>query len=189
MSVLGVGIDLVDVAGFADQLAAPGTRFELHAFSAGERAEVGSGDPSRVRRLAARYAAKEAFVKAWSASRFGRAPALPAWDLSEVEVVSDAHGRPSIRLSGAVAGAVREQFGDRWTAHLSLTHDGPMAAAVVVLEGPAESALAALQDAVEDAHSDVVEQARRATRDTTPTQDTTATHDTTATQDTRGEQQ
>jgi len=180
MSVLGVGIDLVDVSGFAEQLDAPGTRFELHAFSAGERAEVGSTDPTRARRLAARYAAKEAFVKAWSTSRFGRAPALPAWDLSEVEVVSDAHGRPSIRLSGAIAAAVRGQLGDHWTAHVSLTHDGPMAAAVVVLEGPAESALAALQDAVEDAHSDVVEQARRATA--SPAQDPPAT-------DTRGEQQ
>lgn len=150
MSVLGVGIDLVDVVAFGEQLEAPGTRFELHAFSAGERAEVGATAPDRVRRLAARYAAKEAFVKAWSASRFGRAPALAAWDLSEVEVVNDAHGRPSLRLSGAVAAAVHEQFGDRWTAHVSTTHDGPSAAAVVVLEGPVD-ALGAVQAAVEEA--------------------------------------
>ena len=134
MSVVGVGIDLVDVAGFAEQLDVPGTRFGAQAFSAGERAEVGSSDPSRAQRLAARYAAKEAFVKAWAGSRFGAAPTLAEWSLSEVEVVSDPHGRPSLRLSGHVAAAVAEQFGDAWTAHVSLTHDGPSAAAVVVLE-------------------------------------------------------
>ena len=134
MSVVGVGIDLVDVYAFAEQLDAPGTRFELRAFSAGERSEVGSVDQARTRRLAARFAAKEAFIKAWSASRFAHEPMLATWDLSEVEVVTDAHGRPSLRLSGSVQAAVHEQFGDRWTAHLSMTHDGPSAAAVVVLE-------------------------------------------------------
>lgn len=159
MTVLGVGIDLVDVVGFAEQLAAPGTRFELHAFSAGERAEVGATASDRTRRLAARYAAKEAFIKAWSASRFGRAPTLTSWDLNEVEVVTDAHGRPSLRLSGAVAAAVHEQLDDRWTAHLSMTHDGPSAAAVVVLEGPpgALDAIDAVEAAVEDARSTEVD--------------------------------
>jgi len=137
VSVIGVGLDLVDVEGFGEQLAVPGTRFELRAFSAGERAEVGSEHPSRVRRLAARFAAKEAFVKAWSSSRFGWSPTLPAWDLAEVEVVTDPYGRPSVRLSGAVHDAVHAQLGDTWSVHVSLTHDGPMAAAVVVLEGNA----------------------------------------------------
>ncbi len=150
MTVLGVGLDLVDVGSFAEQLDVPGTRFELRAFSAGERAEVGSDGPSRARRLAARYAAKEAFVKAWSASRFGRSPTLPAWDLGEVEVVTDAHGRPSLRLSGELLDAVRAQLGERWQAHVSLTHDGPFAAAVVVLEGP-DDVLGALHEAVQDA--------------------------------------
>jgi holo-[acyl-carrier protein] synthase len=151
VSVLGVGIDLVDVEAFAEQLDAPGTRFELRAFSAGERAEVGATSSDRTRRLAARYAAKEAFIKAWSAGRFGRPPALSSWELSEVEVVSDAHGRPSLRLSGALAAAVREQLGERWTAHVSMTHDGPSAAAVVVLERRSPDAIDAVQAAVEDA--------------------------------------
>ncbi|CAN5439688.1 hypothetical protein BH10ACT3_BH10ACT3_02500 [soil metagenome] len=151
MSVIGIGIDLVDVAGFGEQLDTPGTRFELLAFSAGERAHVGSKEPGRVRGLAARYAAKEAFIKAWSTSRFGEAPTLDSWELREVEVVSDAHGRPSRRLSGAVETAVRAQLGDRFTAHLSMTHDGPSAAAVVVLEGPSDGVLAAVHDAVNEA--------------------------------------
>lgn len=130
MSVVGVGVDVVDVPGFAEQLAQPGTRFALGAFTAGERTDVGD-EP---RRLATRFAAKEAFVKAWSASRFAQPPTQPGWDLHEVEVVTDVHGRPGIRVTGAIAAAVTDQLGPGWRAHLSLSHDGPTAAAFVVLE-------------------------------------------------------
>ena len=139
MSVVGVGIDVVHVPDFAEQLATSGTRLLAEAFTAGERADVsdapGSGR-SEVERLATRYAAKEAFVKAWAGTRFGCAPSLPSWAQSEVEVVNDVHGRPALALRGAVAQAVRRQLGDTWRAHLSLSHDGPTAAAVVVLDLP-----------------------------------------------------
>ncbi len=140
MSVIGIGLDVVDVEAFAAQLAVPGTRFPITAFRAAERADVGPiGAPGAVesdaaRRLAARFAAKEAFVKAWSSSRYALAPALSEWAPSEVEVVGDVHGRPSLALHGAVAAAVLDQLGDGWSAHLSLSHDGPVAAAMVVLE-------------------------------------------------------
>lgn len=129
-----MGIDLVDVPTFSEQLDVAGSTFLQQAFTAGERAEVGSTEPSRSRRLAARYAAKEAFIKAWSASRFDAEPSLTSWQLCEIEVVNDAYGRPALRLSGEVERAVCAQLGDRWVAHVSLTHDGPSAAAVVVLE-------------------------------------------------------
>lgn len=140
MSVVGIGLDVVDVHAFAQQLAVPGTRFTVAAFRASERADVGpigapgAVEPAAARRLAARFAAKEAFVKAWSSSRYGRTPALGEWAPSEVEVVGDVHGRPSLALHGAIASAVHTLLGERWTAHLSLSHDGPVAAAVVVLE-------------------------------------------------------
>lgn len=140
MSVVGIGLDVVDVDAFAAQLAIPGTRFTVGAFRASERADVGpigapgAMEPAAARRLAARFAAKEAFVKAWSSSRYGHAPALSEWAPSEVEVVGDVHGRPSLALHGEIASAVHAQLGERWTAHLSLSHDGPVAAAMVVLE-------------------------------------------------------
>ena len=137
MSVLGVGIDVVHVPDFAEQLATPGTRLLAEAFTAGERADVADGpgsERSEVERLAVRYAAKEAFVKAWAGTRFGREPSLPSWAPHEVEVVSDVHGRPALTLRGEVARAVCSQLGDEWRAHLSLSHDGPTAAAVVVLD-------------------------------------------------------
>lgn len=139
MSVVGVGIDVVHVPDFAEQLATPGTRLLAEAFTAGERADVTDrpgSERSEVERLAVRFAAKEAFVKAWSGTRFGCAPSLSSWAPSEVEVVNDVHGRPALALRGEVARAVRGQFGDAWRAHLSLSHDGPTAAAVVVLDLP-----------------------------------------------------
>ncbi len=130
MSIVGVGLDVVDIESFADQLKVPGTRFLADGFSVGERNDVGDCP----RRLAARYAAKEAFIKAWSGGRFAQSQLLDTWHLCDVEVVSDFAGRPALRLHGDVLAAVNAQLGDQWRTHVSLTHDGDVAAAVVVLE-------------------------------------------------------
>ena len=125
MRVVGGGVDLVDVPAFSEQLADTASGFVDGTFTAGEQ-RAAKGDP---RRLAARFAAKEAFVKAWSGSRRGQPPALATLDMREIEVVDDGYGRPGIRLHGAVeaaAGAV--------SAQLSLSHDGPAAVAFVILE-------------------------------------------------------
>ena len=68
---------------------------------------------AREQRLAARFAAKEAFLKAWSGARAGRAPALESVDLREIEVVDDGHGRPALALHGAVAAALAELAAER----------------------------------------------------------------------------
>jgi holo-[acyl-carrier protein] synthase len=119
-----LGVDLVDVPGFAAQLEDTASGFVAHTFTAGEQ-RAAKGDP---RRLAARFAAKEAFVKAWSGSRFGRPPLLAAVDLREIEVVDDGYGRPALRLHGSVAAAAGPV-----DTHVSLSHDGPAAIAVVLL--------------------------------------------------------
>lgn len=144
MTVVGVGLDVVDVDAFSQQLGQPGTRFTILAFTAGERSDVGDADP---RRLAARFAAKEAFLKAWSSSRFAQPATLTSWQLHDVEVVNDVEGRPALRLHGAVAAAVDQQMGPAWRAHVSLSHDGPVAAALVVLERPGPDGGTAALDA------------------------------------------
>jgi holo-[acyl-carrier protein] synthase len=120
-----IGVDLVDVGGFAEQLSDTASGFVDGTFTAGEQ-RVAKGD---ARRLAARFAAKEAFIKAWSGSRWGQPPALAGVDLREIEVIDDGYGRPGIRLHGAVKAAV----GDVET-QLSLSHDGSAAIAFVVLK-------------------------------------------------------
>jgi holo-[acyl-carrier protein] synthase len=138
VSVLGVGLDVVDVATFSAQLRLDGTTFVSSTFTPAEiatAAEVADlhGDEARVRHLAARFGAKEAFVKAWSMARLGRAPALPSVRWHEIEVGRDAWGRPVLRLTGRTAEAVADTLGPV-AATLSISHDGPIAAAVVVLD-------------------------------------------------------
>lgn len=131
----GVGVDVVDLEGFRRQMADPASRFVEGTFTARERQDAttrASGDPGR--HLAARFAAKEAFVKAWGGARFGLPPALRTVDLRTIEVVGDAWGRPTLRLSSDLAATVEESLGGPWRAHLSLSHDGPTALAYVVLE-------------------------------------------------------
>ena len=120
---MSVGVDLVDVPGFTQQLEDTASGFVDATFTPREQR---AGDP---RRLAARFAAKEAFIKAWSGSRYGQPPLLAAIDMREIEVVDDGYGRPALVLHGAVGQAVGAH-----TASLSLSHDGNAAIAVVVFE-------------------------------------------------------
>jgi holo-[acyl-carrier protein] synthase len=134
MAVIGLGLEVIEVAAFLAQLDTEGSRFTLEAFTAVEREQAGESDPTRAQRLAARFAAKLAFFQAVSASCVLDAAALSSADLSEVEVVKDIYGRPSLRVCGELAVLVQGGLGSDWAAHVSLTHDGPTAAAVVVLE-------------------------------------------------------
>ena len=127
MAILGIGVDVVVVSAFAEQLAQPGTVM-LRNFTPGERNDVDRRqDPAR--HYAGRWAIKEAVVKAWSVSRFGRSPKEPNLSPREVEVVTDAWGRPSVRLGSVLAGHLEEV-----RVHVSLSHDGDVAVAMAVLE-------------------------------------------------------
>jgi holo-[acyl-carrier protein] synthase len=137
-----VGVDVVGITAFAEQLAAPGTRFS-RAFTPGERraarrshekgAEGGSSPQLEAQSLAARWAAKEAVIKAWSSTCFGHPEVIdPAFvDLREIEVRTDAWGRPAIRLHGAIARAMTG-----YDVLVSLSHDpaADIAVAFVVLQ-------------------------------------------------------
>ena len=132
----GVGVDVVGIEAFAEQLEQPGTRF-AQSFTPGERraARAGEGPDGlgEAQSLAARWAAKEAVIKAWSSTCFGHPDVIdPTYvDLREIEVRSDAWGRPSIRLHGAIA---RSMAG--YDVLVSLSHDPSVdvAAAFVVLQ-------------------------------------------------------
>ena len=88
-TVLTVGTDLVHIPGFSAQLEQPGTVFAQRAFTARElreaqrRAQEWGTTPAQ--HLAARWAAKESFIKAWSQATFcaqkvaGRAHLRLSW--------------------------------------------------------------------------------------------------------------
>ncbi|MDG4789897.1 holo-ACP synthase [Micromonospora sp. WMMD1102] len=120
--IVAVGIDVVLVDRFARALA----RTPLLAdrlFTEAERV-TGSGSPRSAESLAARFAAKEAVAKALGA------PAGLRWH--DCEVVADPDGRPWLTVTGTVAAAATRRGVQRW--HLSLSHDGGIASAMVVAE-------------------------------------------------------
>lgn len=132
MAVRAVGLDLVGVESFAEQLGSLGSAFAERTFTAGEL-RAGAGPSGAAQHLAGRFAAKEAFVKAFSGARPGRAPVVADVDWREIEVLTDGWGRPQLRLHGALGEAVLAALGPV-TVHLSISHEPSMAAAVVVLE-------------------------------------------------------
>jgi holo-[acyl-carrier protein] synthase len=119
--ILGVGVDLCPISRMKDVLARHGERMERRLFTESERAYA------RARALpeesfAARFAAKEAAFKA-----LGRQAV--SWQDLEVTLRGRA---PELVLHGVAIEAAQE-LGVRRT-HLSLTHAGDSAIAVVILE-------------------------------------------------------
>ncbi|MGO1590651.1 MAG: holo-ACP synthase AcpS [Ancrocorticia sp.] len=140
--IAGIGTDIVDIPSFEEQLSQPGSRFD-RVFTARERRiAAGRADShavpgtsgNRASHLAARWAAKEAFVKAWSGGLYGKPPVIDGdtvW--SSIEIVSDQWQRPCISLHGEVAAAVSQTMGPV-VIHVSMSHDGPVACATVLIE-------------------------------------------------------
>ena len=135
-SGVSVGTDLVHIPSFAQQLEVPGTRF-AQVFSASERRVAPArrlSGAARAHHLAGRWAAKEAFIKAWSQALYAHPPVIAeeAVDWAEIEVRPDAWGRVALELRGEIARLARESLGDFSTA-LSISHDGDYATAIVYL--------------------------------------------------------
>lgn len=115
--IIGIGVDVVQVSRFEQQLhRAPALRQRL--FVPAER-------HLNIRSLAARFAAKEAVAKALGA------PAGMNWQ--DCQVVLDAAGAPKVQAQGSVAAVADSRGIQHW--HLSLSHDGDLATAMVVAEG------------------------------------------------------
>ena len=124
--ILGVGVDLVHVPTFAEQREVPGSRF-AGLFTPGERFDVAERG-GQARHWAVRWAAKEAVVKAWSTALFGEPAVMGDEAFAQIETVTDAWGRPRVRLHGDVARHLADCSVD-----VSLSHDGDHAIAYVVL--------------------------------------------------------
>ena len=110
----GIGIDVVDIARFQESLErTPGMR---------ERIFTEAEATFKIASLAARFAAKEALVKALDARN------IFSWH--EVEIRSEDSGKPYFHFSGALAERVSNSH-----VHLTISHDAGIASAMVVIEG------------------------------------------------------
>lgn len=123
--VLGIGTDLVEVSRIRESIARFGERFLSRIYTPSERA-YSSSKANAAERFAARFAAKEAGMKAIGTGwRRG-----VTWQ--DFEVVNMPSGRPTLRLHG-VAKQIAEAMGAKHTS-ISLTHTAAMAFAIVIVE-------------------------------------------------------
>lgn len=124
---LRVGLDLVAVAMVAESLRGPHRDHYLERIYTAREVDACRGPSGRVEpeRLAGRFAAKEAAIKALSGAGEGVR-------LTQIEVVSDDSGEVSVELSGRAA----ELFAacQAGAIAVSITHEGGFAAATVVID-------------------------------------------------------
>ena len=151
--MLGLGHDVVDVPAFAEQLGEPGSRMR-NLFSARELWQT--APRARVKRdgeagkLAARWAGKEAFLKAWCEAISCRAKGdgdiaypctLDDFPWSRIEILDDSHGVPHVMLAPEGRRKLQQSLGlpvdgddQSCEIHISISPDGAVASAVVTIE-------------------------------------------------------
>lgn len=117
--IVGIGVDLVDIPRFERTIERTPRLIE-RLFSERERV-------LKPHSLAARYAAKEALIKALGGS--------DGVHWTEIEVASEASGRPLFLLSGSTAAVVAAR--GITAVHLSMSHDAGLATAYVIAEAVA----------------------------------------------------
>jgi holo-[acyl-carrier protein] synthase len=126
MPVRGIGIDVCKVERIAESLRRFGERMEKRLFTQDELTYCrGFKDP--LPHLAARFAAKEAASKALGTGIAGGV----GW--TQIEVVQPGGRVPLLRLSGVALERFTAMGATR--SHLSISHDGGLGVACVVLEG------------------------------------------------------
>jgi holo-[acyl-carrier protein] synthase len=128
-NIIGTGIDVIEVARIERALNNPvtGQRFRNRVFTPGEISYCESRGKGRYQSYAARFAAKEAAMKAmgtgWNRN--------VGW--SEIEVVRERGKAPTIALHGKSAAFAERKSITRF--HLSITHTADQAIAHAIAEG------------------------------------------------------
>lgn len=123
--VIGIGTDMCAISRIEKSIQRE--HFYTRVFFEQERAYLETKERARGQSAAAMFAAKEAVAKALGT---GFIQGIMPWT---IEVTHDAAGAPGVRLHGAAQERL-EQLGGR-RVMLSLTHEGDMAMAFVVIEG------------------------------------------------------
>ena len=121
--IFGIGIDNIEVDRVRKQLEK--NRFKEKIFSPAE-IEYCDNRKNFAERYAARFAAKEAFLKAIGTGWQG------GLAFNEIEVLNDKLGKPVLKLYGKVKAFVEENGLEN--IHVSLTHLKNYASAIVIIE-------------------------------------------------------
>lgn len=119
--ILGVGTDLCAIERIAKALENP--RFLQRIYTPAEQTRLdGLCAERRYERAAGMFAAKEAVSKALGTGFTG-------FGFADVEILSDAMGKPVVQLHGKAA-----ELAGNANVHLSISHEGGMAIAFAVIE-------------------------------------------------------
>ncbi|MDP3278561.1 MAG: holo-ACP synthase [Deltaproteobacteria bacterium] len=130
--MITVGTDLVHVPSLREQLEDSASAFRARTFTDAELAYAESAPGGRAEQhLAARFAAKEATLKALDHAAALRKMVPPSVALKSIEILRDERGRPSLALHDDASALASELGVER--AQLSLSHDGDYAVAFVTL--------------------------------------------------------
>lgn len=125
--VIGVGVDLCSVPRIARAMERE--HFMQRVYTQEERAYLKSRGKSAPQSAAAMFAAKEAVAKALGTGFSGGvAP-------GQIGVIHEESGAPGIALTGAARARLEALGGTR--VRISLSHEREIAAAFVVIDGPA----------------------------------------------------
>jgi holo-[acyl-carrier protein] synthase len=135
MTVLGVGVDIVDIERFTRALErTPALRQRLFGPLDTQPQDLEAQDLAAqdlaAQSLAARFAAKEATLKALGGNFSG-------FSWHDIQVTGERGQQPKLVLSGGVA--ERAALSGVTSTHLSMSHDGGMAIAFVVVDGEPRS--------------------------------------------------
>ena len=122
--IKGIGTDIVEVKRIQTKFERS-AHFKTHVFSVDE-IQYCDRQPNPAMHFAARWAAKEAYLKAFGVKFIGNHV------LSEIETKHEKNGKPYIDLSGKEKVAFEEK--QLKTIHLSISHTEHYATAYVIIE-------------------------------------------------------
>lgn len=117
---MGCGVDVVELPRFAQSMKRGGRAFMRRIFTEREEAYASARKRTSLKHLAARFAAKEAVIKALSQmDPKGRVPAM-----NEIEICNDSIGRPSVKI---------KKGSRRLKTYISLSHVDTVAVASAIV--------------------------------------------------------
>jgi holo-[acyl-carrier protein] synthase len=125
MNIIGHGIDLVDLEEVKRLIDDPAGHFLARCFTKGEQAAAGDG-PNRLDRLAGRFAAKEAVLKALGTGFGGKI------GFADVEILTLPSGAPSVVLHGGAIEVAAALGVTRWLLTTSHTGGSAIASAIAL---------------------------------------------------------
>ncbi len=124
--IVGHGVDIVCIKDISRLVDAPGEHFVTRCFTDGERASIGE-EKNKAVRLAARFAAKEAVLKALGKGFGGDIGFV------DVEILTLPSGAPDVTLHRGAKASADVLGVRRW--FVSISHDAGMAIASAIAEG------------------------------------------------------